>query len=555
MVRVASLYSLEPFDFDSSHILNFAHPQFCGSHFTQPRLAWFAFKRLALEVLRPSLMAAQRMKDTLAFLTTLKAAAADGSSSFQEAHRKILESCLVDLKDLNLSMPDATSILRDVQAAEIPMWMKDGIVECVQQKVANGSVNGSGPVKKVAHNALQKNLHLQHYLTAEEWEILQGKQGCNVKILALCKRFVALGLTCPSELTSVLAISLLLLASHQGAPENLTVDGMQVYHMLQDFKSAVKNCSKSRKRSELLLYPPCPQELPEALFKAAYPAGQVPVKNPLGEWALKALAADLPARNTRTVVRGTRHAPSPTCTGNVGSQVLSMSEQMLAGQAPQKQLGLTYLTNKRKQPLAIMNGPAEVEASPAPSPSPEPTKPKSEDTPQIKETIPVEVTLPKTVEAMAASVRAQLQHNKGSGKLPHRRPKWPRRPRRRPQRPRAKSQRPAPSQPAVSALCLSQAPKLRNPFTIVGSPSMCARNRSISGQNEMARRKTRHSHGKHLSRQRPGQTYWSMSPLRRQRLALRQESAIWKHAWGILSTTGRGRPWLHCRPQNGGLTS
>ena len=53
MVRVASLYSLEPFDFDSSHILNFAHPQFCGSHFTQPRLAWFAFKRLPLEVLRP----------------------------------------------------------------------------------------------------------------------------------------------------------------------------------------------------------------------------------------------------------------------------------------------------------------------------------------------------------------------------------------------------------------------------------------------------------------------------------------------------------------------
>ena len=416
MVRVASLYSLEPFDFDSSHILNFAHPQFCGSHFTQPRLAWFALKKLPLEVLRPSLMAAQRMKDMLAFLATLKAVAADGSSSFQEAHRKILESCLVDLKDLNLSMPDATSILRDVQAAEIPVWMKDGIVECVQQKVANGSVNGSGPVKKVAHNALQKNLHLQHYLTAEEWEILQGKQGCNVKILALCKRFVALGLTCPSELTSVLAISLLLLASHQGAPENLTVDGMKVYHMLQDFKSAVKNCSKSRKRSELLLYPPCPQELPEALFKAAYPAGQVPVKNPLDEWALKALTADLPARNTRTVVRGTRHAPSPTCTGNVGSQVLSMLEQMLAGQAPRKQLGLTYLTNKRKQPLAIMNGPAEVEASPAPSPSPEPAKPKLEDTPQVKETIPVEVTPPKTVDAMAASVRAQLQHNKGSGK-------------------------------------------------------------------------------------------------------------------------------------------
>ncbi|CAK9020522.1 unnamed protein product, partial [Durusdinium trenchii] len=313
-------------------------------------------------------MAAQRMKDMLAFLATLKAVAADGSSSFQEAHRKILESCLVDLKDLNLSMPDATSILRDVQAAEIPVWMKDGIVECVQQKVANGSVNGSGPVKKVAHNALQENLHLQHYLAAEEWEILQGKQGCNVKILALCKRFVALGLT--SELTSALAISLLLLASHQGAPENLTVDGMKVYHMLQDFKSAVKNCSKSRKRSELLLYPPCPQELPEALFKAAYPAGQV----------------------------------------------LSMLEQMLAGQALQKQLGLTYLTNKRKQPLAIMNGPAEVEASPAPSPSPEPAKPKLEDTPQVKETIPVEVTPPKTVDAMAASVRAQLQHNKGSGK-------------------------------------------------------------------------------------------------------------------------------------------
>ena len=100
------------------------------------------------------------------------------------------------------------------------------------------------------------------------------------------------------------------------------------------------------------------------------------------------------------------------------------------------------------------------------------------------------------------------------------------------------------SQPKpTSGECTLPFPGTKAQKPIVGSPSMCARNRSISGQNEMARRKTRHSHGKHLSRQRPGQTYWSMSPLRRQRLALRQESAIWKHAWGHARGKKGGGVW------------
>lgn len=84
--------------------------------------------------------------------------------------------------------------------------------------------------------------------------------------------------------TSILAVAILLLASRQGLPETLVVDGVRAFSVLSDFK----NFTKKAQRSELLVYPERPSDAP---MRTAYESEKA-IGRPV----------DLPARKSKTSI-------------------------------------------------------------------------------------------------------------------------------------------------------------------------------------------------------------------------------------------------------------
>lgn len=371
----------------------------------------------------------------LDFLSALRTSGAnmDDDVSVKRAQQQMLESCLVDLKGAPpIRMTQATQMLKDVQNAAIPDWMRDNIRECVQEKVLQQE-NPENP--KQASNKTQRNMHLHNYLTQDEWNALRSPvQSANTKMHLMCKRFHLLRLTCPSETTSVLAISILLLSSHQGDPEELQVPHQRAYRILEDFKATLKTVTKRTKRSDLLMYPETVQNLPPEILKGAYPAA-LPVECPLDVRVLCFLAEDLPARKSRATLSSKK---SSFCQGGVDfKEMLSnplLSRMLEAFQQPHDLIQMLppkkrkSLENKNgevaiqfgNEQRAICAGEAEPAAHDATEAAPEADVPRAA---AANKPVPTdaakkieEAQSPKSIDEMAAHVQQQLAHNKNPKK-------------------------------------------------------------------------------------------------------------------------------------------
>lgn len=364
-------------------------------------------------------MAAKRLKDTLDFLTALKSSGVETESNdkVQQSQENMLQSCLSDLKNTPaISMTEATQMLKDVQGANIPQWMQREIQDCVLTLTAD-KPREQDEGGQTAKNKLQLNKYLENYFTEEEWNTLRSSSHSqNTKLQVVCNRFRLLGLTCPREVTSVLGLSIVLLAGHQGPPENLIVAHHRTRSMLEDFKTMTKNITKRTRRSDILLYPMYPHELPEDIYNTAYPDGDTPVKCPLDIGALQMLAEDLPARNTRATLSNKRknnfHRDDYIKENLFSQQLMEFMRNQLA--LPNEQHAeVRLLRRKRPLPLALMDGSLEEHPGEAPErkeaknteTTPEPEKPQAE-------ALPVDTPPNKSLEEMERKVREQLEHNK-----------------------------------------------------------------------------------------------------------------------------------------------
>eukprot|EP00438_Fugacium_kawagutii_P009346 Skav225347 [mRNA] locus=scaffold250:3861:5297:+ [translate_table: standard] len=377
-------------------------------------------------------MADKRLKEMLDFLSALRTSGAnmDDDETVKQTQQQMLQSCLVDLRDApSIRTPQFTQMLKDLQDADIPEWMREDIRTCVQNKV----LQQPNPENlKPANNKTQRHMHLHNFLTQEEWTTLRSSsQSANTKLHVLCKRFQLLRLTCPSEPTCVLAISILVLSSHQGAPEELQVSHQRTFKVLEDFKATLKIVTKRTKRSDLLIYPDSPRDLPQEMFKEAYPGGGVPTECPLDVRVLNFLSEDLPARKSRATLSNKQRSFHQNDGFNL-QEILHnpmLARMLQALQQPQDDLIQMLPTKKKKIALQLMNDEApapmdfgsqqkaitagEDPAANAETPEVPAADAAKESFPDpAAKTIEKETQPAKSIDEMAAQVQRQLAHNK-----------------------------------------------------------------------------------------------------------------------------------------------
>lgn len=211
--------------------------------------------------------AVERLTDMLGFLTTLRGLKSDADSI--DTQKRLLNACLVDVRQSpGFSASDGKKMLEEVRSATIPDWMRDEILQCVQDMVVSGV---GGEKERKGRVPMQRNLHLYNYFTQDEWDSLGNS--CNTldtKLQVVSKRCGLIGLTAPAETTYVLAVSIIIMACHKGQPEDLVIDAQKTFGMLKDLKVVLKNVCKRTTHSGLQVYPESPRDLSEELLKAAY---------------------------------------------------------------------------------------------------------------------------------------------------------------------------------------------------------------------------------------------------------------------------------------------
>ena len=111
--------------------------------------------------------------------------------------------------------------------------MKDEVAQAVEDKMA---MKQESPEVSSKRKPLQRNLHLFNYLNDQEWQDLTNPRlSLETKLGTLASRFGAIGLTCPSEPTFVLANAVLHVALHNAGPvEDIKVDSRKAFSILQD---------------------------------------------------------------------------------------------------------------------------------------------------------------------------------------------------------------------------------------------------------------------------------------------------------------------------------
>lgn len=198
--------------------------------------------------------AVERLTDMLGFLTTLRGLKSDADSI--DTQKRLLNACLVDVRQSpGFSASDGKKMLEEVRSATIPDWMRDEILQCVQDMVVSGV---GGEKERKGRVPMQRNLHLYNYFTQDEWDSLGNS--CNTldtKLQVVSKRCGLIGLTAPAETTYVLAVSIIIMACHKGQPEDLVIDAQKTFGMLKDLKVVLKNVCK-RTHSGLQVYPESP---------------------------------------------------------------------------------------------------------------------------------------------------------------------------------------------------------------------------------------------------------------------------------------------------------
>eukprot|EP00438_Fugacium_kawagutii_P020781 Skav202432 [mRNA] locus=scaffold5371:97420:98829:- [translate_table: standard] len=359
-------------------------------------------------------MATQRLQDVLSFLSSL-GGLRDGQP--QEVQRRLVEGCLRDLmQGPGILLSEATEMANMVNAATLPGWMRDEMLQAVHDKVLG---QNNGATKR--RNPMQRNMRLYNYFTAEEWEVMRSDtQSLTMKLHTLKKRFQSIGLTCPAEPTCVLANVILHLATHHGPPEDFQVDARKAIKVLKDVKAVIKLGSKrGTPHSGIEIYPANPTDLPQPLRGNAYSQPAVPC--PLDIPSLDRLVQVFPARDTHGDVRHVASGRSSVRDdGFKGMLCNALMERFLSGVggARNSPEGLLMIENgpsykRKKSALALEDGSVhdheekdckkvkcdEVEIAEKPSETQEPQTQKA-----------------KSAEEMAQTIRDQLEANKEKNK-------------------------------------------------------------------------------------------------------------------------------------------
>lgn len=152
------------------------------------------------------------------------------------------------------------------------------LLNTIQQKVEE-TMRSTGVVR--TRTAMQNYTNLPLYLTQADWEtVLNSRNNIAVKLNVVMTRLWNLGLRCPSEPTSGMLTSVLLLSE----PERLS-DGLQMRASYTAVKTMVKNFLKERGSTPpaavLKTLPATVAACPAALMQAAYTSQDRPEQLPM----------------------------------------------------------------------------------------------------------------------------------------------------------------------------------------------------------------------------------------------------------------------------------
>lgn len=364
-------------------------------------------------------MAAERLKDLLTFLGTLTGIK---GCERNDSQQKLLQSCICDFKGgPPIELSQGTAMLEQVKFATIPGWMKDCVVQAVEEKMVRSVATptaGQGQRKQ-----MQRNMHLHNYFNQEEWDMLQNPRlSLDTKLETLGKRFGALGLTCASEPTYVLANAILHIAVHTGPPETIRVDMRKALNILKDLKLVVKTKTKRVTHSGILIYPANPSELAADFLKEAY--AELPVKCPLDVAMITNLAEEFPARKTKGTITGQNRSTGfqrdeglKEWLGTmVMNNFLNMNGNMASGSEASVlplTMGVNRGVKRTHSQLALEDGTTENGKQNLDNEEKQNEEKKSEGkgVHDAKDKVPQNPA--KTIEQMAEDIQHQLEANKG----------------------------------------------------------------------------------------------------------------------------------------------
>lgn len=311
-----------------------------------------------------------KMAEVLRFLSTLN----KNPGSSEEAQMHMLEACLSDIRaGPKMSMGDATTVLEDLEASDLPRGVKDKVVACVQDMATCSLQDTSETAKKQGNKVNQRALGFQDFFVQPEWDDLTScRTEMNSKMKVIAKRMCLLGMKYACEKTYVLATAMLLLCTHQGPPQDLEVNAKHAYGVLLDLKTVCRAMTKSYADSSIRLYPQRPEDLPGSLFRAAY-ATNPPVACPLDGFALKSLSQQLAARKShasisRTISIGARaHGKQMSLAGMDMQQLMQgaavLSQMFQNQQAGAGECNISFLhgnSKPKRAAKALCDGPAET---------------------------------------------------------------------------------------------------------------------------------------------------------------------------------------------------
>ena len=298
-------------------------------------------------------MAEAKIVETLAFLKALKERRGP-DPAFAAKQKSLVESCLSEVE--RLSPAAATKLL--ALASDLPEDLLTVFTQAVEDKVAAHSL-GPAEKEKSTGSKMQKNLHIHSYFTDVEWKTLLNMEHCwDQKQMVIAKRFALLGMTSPTEHTSVMAIAMLLTVCHDdkaGPLEALRINANEALSWLTDFKAVLKNQVKFEEHSGVLHYPANPGSLPQGLFARAYPTNR-PMACQASADTITSLVLALPARKTHGTVAKSKKA------FHVQSKDLAVKEmladmcfrQMMEQYGGSGQIPLTILQKQKPKQKALL---------------------------------------------------------------------------------------------------------------------------------------------------------------------------------------------------------
>lgn len=248
-------------------------------------------------------MAEKHVRDMLDFVVRFRESPGMG----EDRAKKMEEKLLQQLKALPAAMrfQEATRAMEEVAAAKVPELFKQQIVQCLEEKLldAAGAAEEATGKELKGNQKMQQHRFFYNFLLQDDWEaIMNPRASGRTKQRVLANRMQLLGLVYPREAVFKQATAILLLGSHDGAPEHLNVNFVSALNMLQDLKDLCRSAFDKSAFSGLKDYPENARQLPKELFRAAY-ADRAPAPCPLDLPALHQLSKALAARNTHNSVQ------------------------------------------------------------------------------------------------------------------------------------------------------------------------------------------------------------------------------------------------------------